>query len=142
MVLGSGPCAALCRGTCGNGVDGGPSMSTSYPTASLTQAVHTSLTTHPGLGYDGPDQHATTRKLRTMPKTLHRQTTVMPGGKIVIVDQDLAEGETIDVFVTKSPPTTQRSAMDILAEAPGHRIFETEDAVNDYLESERESWER
>ena len=66
----------------------------------------------------------------------------MPGGRIVIVDQDLAEGETVDVFVTKLPPMTQRSATDILAEAPGHRIFETEDAVKDYLESERESWER
>ncbi len=58
------------------------------------------------------------------------------------MDQDLAEGETVDVFVTKSPPMTQRSAIDILAEAPGHRIFETEDAVNDYLESEREAWGR
>lgn len=83
-----------------------------------------------------------TRKLRTMPKTLHLQTTVMPGGRIVIVDRDFAEGETVDVFVTKSPPTTKRSAIDILAEAPGHRVFETEDAVNAYLESERESWER
>ena len=77
-----------------------------------------------------------------MPKTLRLQTTVMPGGRIVIVDQDLAEGETVEVFVTKSPPMTQRSAIDILAEAPGHRIFKTEDAVNAYLESERESWER
>lgn len=83
-----------------------------------------------------------TRKLRTMPKTLHLQTTVMPGGRIVIVDRDFAEGETVDVFVTKSPPTTKRSAIDILAEAPGHCVFETEDAVNAYLESERESWER
>lgn len=77
-----------------------------------------------------------------MPKTLHLQPTVMPGGRIVIVDQDLAEGETVDVFVTKSPPTTKRSAMDILAEAPGHRIFKTADAVNACLESEREAWER
>jgi len=75
-----------------------------------------------------------------MPKTLHIQTTVMPGGRIVVVDQDLIEGETVEVFVTKSPPMTQRSAIDILVEVPGHRIFESKDAVNDYLESERESW--
>lgn len=56
------------------------------------------------------------------------------------MDQDLAEGEKVEVFVTKSPPTTQRSAIDILVEVPGHRIFESKDAVNDYLESERESW--
>ena len=77
-----------------------------------------------------------------MPKTLHLQTTVMPGGRIVIVDQGLAEGETVDVFVTKAPPTTKRSAIDILAKAPGHRIFKTADAVNVYLEAERKSWER
>lgn len=58
------------------------------------------------------------------------------------MDPDLAKGETVEVFVTKSSPMTQRSAIDILAEVPGHRIFETEDTVNDYLESERESWER
>lgn len=83
-----------------------------------------------------------TRKLRIMSKMLHLQTTVMPGGRIVIADQGLAEGETVDVFVTQAPPTTKRSAIDILAKAPGHRIFETEDAVNDYLEAERESWGR
>ena len=77
-----------------------------------------------------------------MPKTLYLQTTVMPGSRIVIVDQDLAEGETVDVFVTKAPSTTKRSAFDILSEAPGHRIFKTEDAVNVYLEAERKSWER
>ncbi|MCY3660298.1 MAG: hypothetical protein OXG36_14935 [Caldilineaceae bacterium] len=57
------------------------------------------------------------------------------------MDQDLIEGETVEVFVTKSPPKSQRSAIDILAEAPGYRIFESKDAVDDYLESEQESWE-
>jgi hypothetical protein len=78
--------------------------------------------------------------LHIMSKMLHLQTTVMPGGRIVIVAPDLAEGETVDVIVTKTPPTTKRSAIDILAKAPGHRIFETKNAVNDYLEAERESW--
>ena len=58
------------------------------------------------------------------------------------MDQNLAEGETVDVFVTKAPSTTKRSAIDILSEAPGHRIFKTEDTVNAYLEAEGKSWER
>ena len=80
-----------------------------------------------------------------MPKTLRLQTTVLPGGKIVIVDQDLAEGETVEVFVTSSSPTSpeqRRSAIDILADAPGHRLFNDAEDVDDYLASERESWER
>ena len=44
-----------------------------------------------------------------MPKPLHRQTTVPPGGKIVAVDQDLAEGEIVDIFVDASSPNTFRS---------------------------------
>ncbi len=77
-----------------------------------------------------------------MPKTLRLQTTVLPGGKIVIVNQDLAEGETVEVFVTSFSPTQRRSAIDILADAPGHRLFKDAEDVDDYLASERESWER
>ena len=77
-----------------------------------------------------------------MQKPLHLQTTVLPGGKIVVVDQDLAEGETVDIFVTASSPTPRRSAIDILAESPGRRLFKTAQDVTDHLESERESWDR
>ena len=76
-----------------------------------------------------------------MQRPLHLQTTVLPGGKIVIVDQDLADGETVDILVTASSPVLRRSAVDILAEAPGHRLFGTAQDVIDYVESERESWE-
>ena len=73
---------------------------------------------------------------------LHLQTTVLPGGKIVVVDQDLAEGEQVDVFVTASSPTPRRSAIEILAESPGQRLFKTALDVADHLEAERESWDR
>ena len=76
-----------------------------------------------------------------MQKPLHLQTTVLPGGKIVIVDQDLADGEIVDILVTTSSHAPRRSADDILAEALGHRLFRTAQDVTDYLESERESWE-
>ena len=97
--------------------------------------------------YDAPIdtetvQHSTTRESRPMQKPLHLQTTVLPGGKIVIVDQDLAEGETVEIFVTASSSTPRRSAIDILAESPGHRLFKTPQDVTDYIESERASWDR
>lgn len=77
-----------------------------------------------------------------MQKPLHRQTTVLPGGKIVVVDQDLTEGEIVDIFVTSSSQTPRRSAIDILAESPGHRLFKTAQDVDDHLETERASWDR
>lgn len=76
-----------------------------------------------------------------MQRPLHLETTVMQGGKIVIVDRDLADGETVDILITAPSPALRRSAVDILAEAPGHRLFGTAQEVTDYLESERGSWE-
>ena len=77
-----------------------------------------------------------------MRKTLHLKTTVLPGGRIEIVDGDLTEGETVDVVVTPLDPKPLRSAVDILAEAPGQRLFKTAAQVDDYIGAERESWER
>ena len=55
-----------------------------------------------------------------MQKTLHIRTTVLPGGKIEIVDRELPVGESVDVVVSQSPVSERRSAVDILDEAPGH----------------------
>jgi hypothetical protein len=81
---------------------------------------------------------------RTMRTALHLKTTVLSGGKIEIVDQELPAGELVDVIVllAASPASVRRSAMDILAEAPGHRLFKTATDVEAYLQHEREAWER
>ena len=77
-----------------------------------------------------------------MQKTLHIRTTVLPGGKIEIVDQELPVGESVDVVVSQSPVSERRSAVDILAEAPGGLVFKTAADVAAYLKEEKESWGR
>ena len=79
---------------------------------------------------------------RIMQRALHIKTTVLPGGKIEIVDEELAVGESVDVVVHRASGTLQRSAVDILGEAPGHRLFNTAEDVNSFLKDERASWER
>ncbi len=77
-----------------------------------------------------------------MQKALHIRTTVLPGGKIEIVDRELPVGESVDVVVSQSPASERRSVVDILAEAPGHRLFKTAKEVDDYLKEEKASWDR
>ena len=77
-----------------------------------------------------------------MQKTLHIRTTVLPGGKIEIVDQELPVGESVDVVVSQSAASERRSAVDILAEAPGGLAFKTAADVAAYLKEEKEAWGR
>ncbi len=77
-----------------------------------------------------------------MQKALHIRTTVLPGGKIEIVDEELPVGEHVDVFVSQLPVSERRSAVDILAEAPGGLVFKTAADVAAYLKEEKESWGR
>ncbi len=77
-----------------------------------------------------------------MQKALHVRTTVLPGGKIEIVDQELPVGESVNVVVLHSSGSLHRSAVDILNEAPGQRLFKTTEDVESYLKDERASWDR
>ena len=103
-----------------------------------------------------------------MGKVMHQKTTVLPGGKIEILDIDLPvgesvevvvslpsvpagepievevlnplEGEPIEVEVRNPSESTRRSAVDILDEAPGHLLFKSAEEVDSYLREERASW--
>ena len=77
-----------------------------------------------------------------MNKPLYLRTTVLPGGRIEIVDQDLSEGETVDVVVTASASTPRRSIMEILNSGPERRLFQTAEEVRAYLAEEKASWDR
>jgi hypothetical protein len=72
----------------------------------------------------------------------HLKTTVLPGGRVEITDPALPSGAAVDVFVLPEQVKTRRSAVDILADAPGHRLFKTAAEVDAYLREEREAWER
>jgi hypothetical protein len=90
-----------------------------------------------------------------MGKVMHQKTTVLPGGKIEIIDIDLPVGESVEVVVSlpsvpagepievevRNPSeSTRRSAVDILDEAPGHLLFKSAEEVDSYLREERASW--
>jgi hypothetical protein len=77
-----------------------------------------------------------------MQKELHIRTTVLPGGKIEIVDEGLSVGASVNVVVVHSSESLPRSVVDILNEAPGQRLFKTAEEVQRYLEDERASWDR
>ena len=80
-----------------------------------------------------------------MVRELHLRATVLPGGKIEIESPELTAGE--DVSVTIAPvqepnPSGKRSILEILADAPGHRLFKTAEEVKAYLDEEKASWDR
>jgi len=78
-----------------------------------------------------------------MQAAMHLKTAILPGGKIEVTDLKLPVGEWVDVFVLlpHDPATTGRSAIDVLAEAPGQRLFKTAEEVDAYIKEERDSWD-
>ena len=77
-----------------------------------------------------------------MEKTLHVRTTVLPGGKVEIVDQGLTEGENVEVVISPTPVPTGRSIMEILNSGPERRLFQTAEEVKAYLKEEKAAWHR
>ena len=77
-----------------------------------------------------------------MQKALHVRTTVLPSGKIEIVDNELPVGEPVDVVVSQLPASERRSIVDILNEAPGHLAFKSAADVAAYLAEEKDAWGR
>ena len=77
-----------------------------------------------------------------MNKVIQVKTTVLPGGRIVIVDEDLPVGENVNVVVHHSPGSSSRSALEIIQNAPGNVLFKTPKDVETYLKEERSTWNR
>lgn len=78
--------------------------------------------------------------LQTIVRT---RTTVLPGGVIIVSDPALQSGEAVEVLIllTGNGEASVRTAVDILGEAEGHRLFRSADEVDRYLHEERASWD-
>jgi hypothetical protein len=78
-----------------------------------------------------------------MQPALHISTKVLPGSKIEIFDPELQVGDAVEVFVIirKNSSRTHRSAIDLLDELPGQRLFKTPEEVDQYLQEERSAWD-
>lgn len=77
-----------------------------------------------------------------MQNPLHTTTTVLTGGRIEIIDQQLPVDESVKVVILGSSTPEQRSAVDTLSEAHGQRLFKTAEEVASYLKDERSSLDR
>jgi hypothetical protein len=78
-----------------------------------------------------------------MQSALHITTKVLPGNKIEIDAPELAEGTAVEVFLVVPEPSSppRRSALEIIDSLKGHRLFETAEEADTYLQKERDSWE-
>jgi len=70
-------------------------------------------------------------------------TTVLRDGRIEIHAPEFAEGQVVDVVIQSRPEHDRnRSVFEILADYPGHVMFESAEEVDAYIRTERDSWER
>jgi hypothetical protein len=78
-----------------------------------------------------------------MQPALHISTKVLPGSKIEIFDPELQVGDAVEVFVIikNTSSRRRRSAIDLLDELPGQRLFKTSEEADEYLQEERSAWE-
>lgn len=79
-----------------------------------------------------------------MGQTQRLMTTVLPGGRVEVTSPQLRSGDRVEVIIVpqEAAPNGKKSIIDILAEAPGHRLFQTVEEVDRYIHAERESWGR
>lgn len=81
-----------------------------------------------------------------MQTALRMTTKVHTGGKIELTVPQLPVEEMIEVILlfplieSASTLRLKRSVVDILAEASGHRVFQTVDDVDHYLHEEHGAW--
>ncbi|NEQ25279.1 MAG: hypothetical protein F6K28_40665 [Microcoleus sp. SIO2G3] len=78
-----------------------------------------------------------------MQSALHISTKVLLGSKIEIFDPELQVGDAVEVFVIikKKSSGIHSSAIDLLDELPGQRLFKTPEEADKYLQEERSAWE-
>ena len=69
-------------------------------------------------------------------------TVVLPGGRIEIQVPKLAEGQQATVVITvEEQEQVKQHVQDILANLPGHQLFQNAEEVDAYIREERDAWE-
>jgi len=80
-----------------------------------------------------------------MTSSMITTTIVQPGHKIEIPVPDLREGEEVRVIVYRTQPdpnVPRQSIFDIIESLNGHRLFQSPEEVDRYINEERDSWDR
>lgn len=78
--------------------------------------------------------------------TIHLNATVGPDGTLDLHVPDLPPGEQVNITVESEQavpraPTGEVHMIDLIKDLPGHRLFKTAGAVDDYLRQERDAWD-
>ena len=79
-----------------------------------------------------------------MESSVKIETTVLPGNKIEVSSSCLIEGEHVEVTIVPVAQSSKRrrTVMDIIEAAKNKQLFKSADEVDQYIENERNSWER
>ena len=77
-----------------------------------------------------------------MTTLLPRDAVVGPNGTIEVPVPELVPGQRVRVIIEPEGAAPSRRAIDVLAQASGHRLFKTASEVDAYIHAEREAWER
>ena len=78
-----------------------------------------------------------------MGTALHLRNRIQPGNRLEIIDPQLRDGASVEVFVVDedTQEDERRSAWEIIRDLPGARLFKTAEEVDRYIEEERNSWD-
>jgi len=80
---------------------------------------------------------------------IRMEATVSGDGTIELHVPELRPGQHVSVTIEEGPPEGQHEPptsgvhiIDLIKDLPGHQLFQTAEAVDEYLRQERDSWER
>jgi hypothetical protein len=80
-----------------------------------------------------------------MQTTLHIETTVLPGNRVEFSAPELPEGTRVEVTVTvpSQPVPARMSMIEFLKTLPPRPlVFKTAAEIDEYLQEERNAWDR
>jgi hypothetical protein len=83
----------------------------------------------------------------TRQTAIHIKAKVLPGNRVEVILPADTIAEMVDVFVVvplpqqQAPVPEQRSILEIVDQLEGQRIFKSAEEIDQYIQSERDSWD-